>query len=147
MHNHLSEVLREKGSTVYSVGPDHSVKQAVDLMNDKGVGSVLVMEGERVRGIFTERDVLRRVVAVGLSPDDTLVREVMTSDCIVVEPKTTVGETMSVITEKRVRHLPVVDGQKLLGLVSIGDLTRWVVRSQRFELKELYGYITGRYPG
>jgi CBS domain-containing protein len=148
MHdNRLREVLSDKGSTVHRTSPDKTVREAVKTMNEHGIGSLLVMEGEHIVGIFTERDVLRRVVDVGLDPDATPVREVMTRDCIVVGPDATVGETMSVITQQRVRHLPVVERGKLLGMVSIGDLTRWVVRHQRHEISELVDYITGRYPG
>jgi CBS domain-containing protein len=147
MQQRLREVLGDKGSTVHHISPDKTVRQAVQAMNEHGIGSLLVMEGERIVGIFTERDVLRRVVDVGLDPDTTPVSAVMTRDCIVVSPEATVGETMSVITQQRVRHLPVVESGTLLGMVSIGDLTRWVVRHQRHEITDLVDYITGRYPG
>ncbi len=147
MLNHLRQVLAEKGSEVYRVPPETTVLDAVRAMNRHRVGAVLVTDGDRPVGIFTERDVLRRVVDAGRDPATTPVAEVMTRDVVCVSPEITVQEAMAVITEKRCRHLPVMEGERLVGLVSIGDLTRWVTRHQRFHIQDLVNYITGKYPG
>lgn len=147
MHNHLRDVLVDKGHAVVHVPPTATVMEAVNVMNERGIGSVLVTEGERLLGIFTERDVLRRVLAEARDPLTTPVQEVMTRRLVVVHPDHTVEATMALMTEKRCRHLPVIDKDKLAGLISIGDLTRWVTRAQRIEIVELVDFITGRYPG
>jgi CBS domain-containing protein len=115
-------------------------------MNRERIGAVLVHDGERVVGIFTERDVLTRVIDQGRDPAATPVAEVMTSALITVGPATTVAEAMAVVTEKRCRHLPVMEGDRLVGLVSIGDLTRWLTRHQAWHIEDLVRYITGAYP-
>ena len=124
MYGHLKTVLADKGRQVYVVSPNTSVRQAVREMNEKGVGALLVVDHGDPVGIFTERDVLRRVVDPGLNPDATLVRRVMTVEIAVVEPTTTVEQAMSVMTQKRCRHLPVVEDGRVVGMVSIGDLDR-----------------------
>lgn len=143
----LSAVLTSKGHTVYSVAPTASVLEAVRKMNGERIGSLLVRADDDVVGIFTERDVLTRVVDQGRDPVTTTVAEVMTRDLVAVKPSITVEEAMAVVTEKRCRHLPVMDGAQLLGLVSIGDLTRWVSRHQEIHIQDLVNYITGTYPG
>ena len=147
MLNQLRQVLAEKGGTVHSVPPDATVLDAVREMNRLRVGCVVVMEGDRLVGIFTERDVLTRVVDGGRDPASTPVAEVMSREVVCVGPEITVQQAMAVITEKRCRHLPVMEGDRLVGLVSIGDLTRWVTRHQRFHIQDLVNYITGKYPG
>jgi len=146
MHNHLKRILEEKGSTVHSVEPEASVLEAVRRMNQHRVGALLVMDGDRPVGIFTERDVLKRVVDTGKDPGRTRVADVMTTDLVCVRPETTVHEAMAVITERRCRHLPVLDGERLSGLVSIGDLTRWLVKDQHIQIRDLVDFITGKYP-
>jgi CBS domain-containing protein len=142
----LNAVLENKGRTIHRVSPDASVLEAIRAMNEHKIGALLVSVDHQLAGIFTERDVLSRVVDPGRDPNTTRVEEVMTRQLVVVRPSTTVEEAMAVMTEKRCRHLPVVDGGELQGLVSIGDLTRWVNRNQRFQIKELINYITGQYP-
>jgi len=146
MYGHLSSVLADKGRTVYATTPKTTVRQAVREMNEKGVGALLVLDGDRPVGIFTERDVLRRVVDPGLDPLATSVDKVMTKDLIVVEPTTSVEEAMAVMTRSRCRHLPVVEEGRVSGMVSIGDLTRWVSLNQQTEIRYLVDYITGRIP-
>jgi CBS domain-containing protein len=146
MKDPLWMVLEDKGRLIHSVAPDTAVVDAVGTMNSHGVGAVLVMDGDELVGIFTERDVLRRVVTSGLDPAFTPVSKVMTHEVIFVTPTTTVEEAMAVVTEKRCRHLPVQDQGRVAGLISIGDLTRWVTRGQVFELQQLVNYITDRYP-
>ena len=147
MQSNLSAVLKHKGHTVLTVAPDATVINAVRTMNEHGVGSLLVMNGDEVVGIFTERDVLRRVVDSELDPQTTKVAKVMTRELVTVRQKTTVTEAMAVVTEKRCRHLPVIEDGRLLGMVSIGDLTRWVSREQAYHIQDLVNYITGQYPG
>ena len=141
MNETIERVLADKGDTVEAIAPDTSVLRAVERMNQCHIGSLVVCDGERPVGIFTERDVLVRVVARGLDPKRTPVGEVMTRDLIAIRPDVTVTEAMLVITERRCRHLPVVDDRGLRGLISIGDLTRWIVRDQEQTIEDLYEYL------
>ncbi len=147
MQDTLEAVLNHKGSTVLSVDPKDSVMDAVRKMNCEKVGALLVCVEGRMVGIFTERDVLCRVIDPGRDPDATEVSEVMTSEVMTVRSKTSVHEAMAIITEKRCRHLPVIDDGTLRGMVSSGDLTRWVSRSQEGHIQDLMNFITGKYPG
>ena len=146
MKDPLWMLLDEKGRAVHSIAPDTTVVEAVKAMNAHRVGAVLVVEHGEPIGIFTERDVLRRVVTPGLPPASTRVRDVMTDEVIVVNRATTVEEAMAIVTEKRCRHLPVMEDGRVTGIISIGDLTRWVTRGQIFELQQLINYVTDRYP-
>ena len=147
MHGFVSNVLGDKGRQVYAIAPSVTVRQAVGEMNEKGVGALLVVDrDERPIGIFSERDVLRRVVGEGRDPLNTRVADVMTHDLIVVSPSTTVSEAMAVMTQSRCRHLPVMEGGRVTGIVSIGDLTRWASLTQEVEIQHLVDYITGRHP-
>jgi CBS domain-containing protein len=125
------------GRPIHSVGPDASITECVRVMTAGKIGAVLVSEGGRLIGIFTERDALNKVLAGNLDPGHTKVSEVMTKDPYCIDPTTTVGTAMQVITERRFRHLPVVDNGKVLGVVSSGDLTRWLVQDQLGEVQEL----------
>jgi CBS domain-containing protein len=147
METKLSILLQDKGSAVHTVAPDATVLDAVRRMNEAGVGSLLVMNGDELVGIFTERDVLRRVVDSDLDAAATRIAKVMTRDLVTVGPGATVAEAMTVVTEKRCRHLPVCEEGRLLGVVSSGDLTRWATRSQATHIQDLVNYITGKYPG
>ena len=147
MKNPLEAVLASKGPAIHYVVPEAKVIDAVRTMNQERIGAVLVCVSGEMVGIFTERDVLCRVVDQGRDPNATKVVEVMTSQVVAVRPSTLVEEAMAVITEKRIRHLPVVDTDGLLkGLVSSGDLTRWASRNQQIHIKDLVNYITGKYP-
>jgi CBS domain-containing protein len=146
MFGHVSTVIAEKGKQVYVVAPGTTVRAAVRDMNDHGVGALVVAERGVPVGIFSERDVLRRVVDKGLDPETTRVRAVMTRDLIVVRPETRVDEAMELMTRHRVRHLPVVEHGKLDGMISIGDLLRRVTMLQEAEIDHLVDYITGRHP-
>lgn len=115
-------------------------------MNRHRVGSVLVIDGGRLVGIFTERDVLRRVVGAGVDPKTAKVADVMTPGVITISPAATIEETMVLFTEKRCRHLPVVEGGRIVGTISIGDITRWVADANRAEAEHLKNYITGGFP-
>jgi len=146
MSSKLSAVLQDKGSTVQTIDPNTTIRRAVRTMNEHRIGCLLVTSGDQVLGVFTERDVLVRVVDQGKDPETLRVVDVMTTDVVSVPPTITVEEAMTVITEKRCRHLPVMDGQTVLGIVSIGDLTRWTVRNQAFHIQDLVSYITRKYP-
>ena len=142
----LNTVLSSKGHTVHSVSPTASVLEAVRKMNREHIGSLLVCADNDVVGIFTERDVLIRVVDEGRDPRTTSVAEVMSRELVVVKPSMTVEDAMAVVTERRCRHLPVMDGPRLVGLVSIGDLTRWMSRNQEIHIQDLVDFITSKYP-
>jgi CBS domain-containing protein len=142
MNAPITAILDRKGRTVFSVSPTISVADAVAEMNSHRVGSVLVLDGGKLVGIFTERDVLRRVVGAGVDPKRSTVADVMTSGVITISPDATVEETMVLFTEKRCRHLPVVDDGRLVGTISIGDITRWIADSHRAEAEHLKNYIT-----
>jgi CBS domain-containing protein len=135
-------ILEDKGAHVDVVGADAIVADAVAVMNARRTGSVVVVEDDQVVGIFTERDVLVRVVGDARDPRTTRVGEVMTTRLITVEPTVTVREAMALMTDQRCRHLPVIAGNRLLGLVSIGDVTRWLVRDQHRTIVDLTDYIT-----
>ena len=142
MNDPIAKVLEGKGSSVETVSPQTMVLTAVQRMNERKIGALLVTERDRPLGIFTERDVLVRVVAAGLDPKSTPVSEVMTRNPVVVRPDVSVGEAMLVITRRRCRHLPVMDERGLRGLISIGDLTSWVVRNQQRTIEDLHDYMT-----
>lgn len=142
----IKVVLDAKGRDVYTISPEATAAEAVEEMNARGVGALVVARAGRPVGIFTERDVLRRLVGEGRDCRDEKVAELMTETLFVIGEEATVGEAMAIITEKRCRHLPVVDGGRLTGLVSSGDLTKWVTRKQRIHIRDLTGYIAGTYP-
>ena len=146
MNTSISVLLEHKGRATVSVSPLVTVSQAAQEMNRRKVGSVLVMEGGQLLGIFTERDVLWRVVAAGLDPKTTPLSQVMTRNPITVGPETPIQSVMDVFTEKRFRHLSVVDDGRLLGVISIGDVLRWAADVHRQEAEQLKQYITGGYP-
>ena len=140
----VRDLIGRKGTDVISIAPDATVLDAAQLMNERGVGGVLVIgaDGELL-GIFTERDVLRRVVAVGRSPADTPVRDVLTADVVTCVPETSVDECGAIMTNRRIRHLPVVDDHGLHGLVSIGDVLAHRVNEQEATIRYLNSYMFG----
>jgi CBS domain-containing protein len=142
----VSNIIEHKGNQVHSVQPTATVLDAVRFMNQKKIGALLVLHNNKPVGMFTERDVLVRIVDVGRDPQTTLVSDVMTSKLIVIKPSTTIEDAMFIITQKRCRHLPVVEDDKLLGMISIGDLMRWIVREHKIYIDHLLDYISGRYP-
>jgi len=145
MNTRIRDILRRKGEDVYSVGPDATVIDAVNAMNDHHVGSVLVCEGGYPVGVFSERDVLVRVVAADRDPRQTLVRDVMTTRLHTASPDDTLLEVMRLMTDRRCRHVPVMEGEVLVGLVSIGDLTKATQYNLRQEVRDLSTYIGGPY--
>jgi CBS domain-containing protein len=139
--NRLAEILEEKGSDVLEIDADASVLEAVQLMVESNVGSLLVTEDGDVTGIVTERDYLRRVTLEGRT-EDAPVREIMSSPLIVATLETTVDECMALMSDRRIRHVPVVDGETVVGLVSIGDLVKFKSKLQTFQIQFLNDYIT-----
>jgi CBS domain-containing protein len=139
--NRLAEILDEKGGDVLEIDGDSSVLEAVQLMVENNVGSLLVTERGEVAGIVTERDYLRRVTLEGRT-EEASVREIMSSPLVVATAETTVDECMAMMTDRRIRHIPVVDGEKVVGLVSIGDLVTFKSKQQSFEIQFLSDYIT-----
>lgn len=143
----VKRLIEEKGSEVHSVPPGETVWEAVRTMAGRHIGAILVVEGTQLVGIFSERDLLVRVLLTGLDPTATPIKAVMSTDVVYVTPDTPVRETMAIMTERRCRHLPVMDGEVLKGVVSIGDCTRWVSRDQEYTIRHLQDFIHGKYPG
>ena len=139
----VSQILQSKGHDVWFVGPQTTVFDAVKLMSEKGVGALLVMENKKMVGIISERDYARRVILEGKSSRQTPVTDVMTKRVLWVAPERTVEECMALMTDKRVRHLPVVDNTRVVGMVSIGDLVKAIIAEQQIIIDQLQNYITG----
>jgi CBS domain-containing protein len=128
---------------VFSVPPDVTVYRAIELMCEKNIGGLVIVEEEKLVGIFTERDYARKLILKGKSSKDTLIRELMTPNPITVRTDSTVEDCMKIMTDKKIRHLPVVDGDQLVGVISIGDLVRQIIEEQKFIIENLEHYITG----
>jgi CBS domain-containing protein len=147
LHDTLGLLLRDKGSEIWHVSSSAKVYDAIALMADKKIGALLVMDGGRLVGIVSERDYARKVTLRGKTSKETSVREIMSSPVITASPKSTVGECMSTMTDHRIRHIPVVEEGKVVGMLSIGDIVKWIISAQQETISQLHGYITGRYPG
>jgi CBS domain-containing protein len=143
----VESVLDRKGHQVWFIGPDATVFDAIRWMSEKNVGALLVIEAGELLGIVSERDYTRKVILKDRSSKQTKVREIMTTDVIVIPPDTTVETAMRVMTNNRVRHLPVIGDGRVVGVVSIGDLVERLIATQKIVLEQLEGYIIGRYPG
>jgi CBS domain-containing protein len=137
----LKQLLGAKGSQVHFIQPDAKVIEALQLMARKDIGALLVMDGGRVVGIMSERDYARKVILQGKSSQDIAVRDIMTSGVVTVDPSKTIEDCMSLMTQRRIRHLPVCEGEKLVGLVSIGDLVKEVIAEQEQTIRQLESYI------
>jgi CBS domain-containing protein len=137
------DILRYKGSTVHSVRPDDTVLAALGVMAEHDIGAVLVLDGDTIAGILTERDYARKVALVGRASKDSPVRAIMTANVVCVPPSRTVEECMALMTERRCRHLPVVEGGRVVGLVSIGDLVKAMIDEQEATINQLKSYIAG----
>jgi CBS domain-containing protein len=142
----INAVLKVKGTQAWSVAPGATVYEAIQLMSERNVGALLVMEGDRLEGLVSERDYTRKVVLRGRSSKETAVRDIISKPVITVTPDHTVENCMRLMTDKRVRHLPVIDKNRVVGVVSIGDLVNWIISVQSVAIDQLEHYITGQYP-
>jgi len=137
----INEILDAKGRDVYSIGPDELVLDALSLMEEKGLGALVVMQDGGVKGLISERDYARKVALKGRSAAETKVKEVMTEKVVCVTTERTAEEVMALMTERRVRHIPVIDQEQVVGLVSIGDLVKAIISDQKFVIEQLENYI------
>src|SRR2546425_6937231 len=143
----IKEILKRKGRQVWSIAPDQLVYEALELMAEKNCGALLVISEDILVGIFSERDYARKVILKGKGSKETLVRDIMTSSVVSVDPENSVDECMRLMTDRRLRHLPVLENGKVAGLVSIGDLVNWIISAQQESINQLHDYIVGKYPG
>ena len=139
----VRDMLKSKGFTVWSVAPDTTVYDSLKLMAEKNIGAVLVMEANRVMGILSERDYARKIILLGRASVDTPAREIMTDRVICVRPQETAEECMAVMTNKKVRHLPVLEDDQLIGVISIGDVVKAIIPEQEFIIEQLEHYVRG----
>ena len=143
----VASVLTNKNPEIWWIEPTATVYQAVEMMAERRVGALLVMSAERLVGIISERDYARKVILLDRSSHQSQVQQIMTSPVITVSPDNTVDECMRIMTEQRIRHLPVMQGEKVMGVVTIGDLVKWIVTSHEETIEQLHAYISGSYPG
>jgi len=140
----VMQILQEKGDEVWTIGPQVTVFDALKLMAEKEIGALMVVEAGQVVGIFSERDYARKVILKGRSSKDTPVRKIMTERVITVDPATTVEVCMGLMTDRRIRHLPVIENDRLMGVISIGDVVKVIVSEQTYLIEHLENYIAGR---
>ncbi len=143
----LRSILDDKHNPVHYVGPEATAHEAVAKMCENRIGALLVEEDDEPIGIISERDIMTRLVLEHRDPQRTCVREIMTKDVLCIDPDYEPEQVMALMTEKRIRHLPVMEDGKIVGIVSIGDLVRWVSRNQDFEIRVMRDYVAGVYPG
>lgn len=143
----VTTILGEKSASIYTIPVNSTVESAVSEMNRQRIGSLMVKDGSNCVGIFTERDVLTRVVAAARDPKNTPLSDVMTRDYQSIGADTSVEDAMQIMTNQRVRHLPILDGRKLIGMISIGDVTRWLLKVNELEAENLRRYVFSEYPG
>ena len=143
----IDALLNHKSPMIWSVAPDATVFDAIRLMSDRNIGALLVMEGKRLVGMFSERDYTRKVILRGKSSKTTAVREIISAPVISVDPQSTIEECMRLMTEHRIRHLPVLESDRVVGIVSIGDLVNWIISAQGMAISQMEDYISGKYPG
>jgi len=139
----ISTLLHHKTADLWSIAPEATVFEAIKLMAEKNIGSLLVLSGGKLAGVFTERDYSRKIALQGKSSKDTRVREIISSQIVSVTPNHSIEDCMKLMTEHRVRHLPVLDGEKVVGLVSIGDLVNWIISAQNAAIAQMEQYIAG----
>ena len=143
----IESLLNQKAHAVWSVSPDSTVYDAIKMMSDKNIGALPVMDGERLMGLFSERDYTRKVFLRGKRSRETPVAEIMSTDLTIARPQEVVENCLRLMTEKHIRHLPVMDGEKVVGIISIGDLVKYVIASQSAAIAHLENYIHGGYTG
>jgi len=143
----ISAILSQKGTEIFSVAPNATVFEAVGMMDEKNVGALPVMDGEKLVGMISERDYTRKVMLRGKRSRDTKVSEIMSTNLTVTNPQEGVEKCLHLMTDKRIRHLPVLEGEKVVGIISIGDLVKWVISCQSAAIAHLENYISGGYSG
>ena len=142
---YVRQLLKTKGNEIWSIAPQATVYEALQIMSEKDVGALLVVEKENLVGIFSERDYARKVILKERSSKDTTVGELMTREVLYIEPQSTVEDCMALMTAKRVRHLPVLENERLIGIVTIGDVVKQIISDQEFTIQQLERYIKGEY--
>jgi len=146
IYDTIRDILKKKGHEVWSITPESTVYRAIEVMADKHVGALVVIDGDKVVGIISERDYARKVILSRRSSKETRVEEIMVSPVIFVEPNHAVDECMRIMTNNHIRHLPVIQQEKVIGIVSIGDLVNWIISAQDHTIRLLENYVTGKYP-
>jgi CBS domain-containing protein len=138
----VSNIFQNKSTTIYSVSPDTSVLDALQIMMDKNISALLVMEGAELKGIFTERDYARKIILQGKSSKETKIKDVMTAKLKVINLNSSIDHCMQIMTDKHIRHLPIIDNGKVAGMISIGDLVKFVIEDQKQTIEQLQNYIS-----
>ena len=146
IHGTAHHILGGKTGPVWTTTPQATVFEALKIMGEKNIGALVVLDGDRVAGVLSERDYSRKIVLQGRTSRDTLVGDILTK-AVTIAPDETISKCFQLMTTHRIRHLPVLDGQTLVGLISMGDLVKWVMESQQQTIQQLQGYISGSYPG
>ena len=143
----IDAILNQKSREIFTIPPDAAVFEAIEMMDNKNVGALLVMDGKKLVGMFSERDYTRKIVLRGKRSRETKVAEIMSTNLTVTHPREPVEKCLRLMTDKRIRHLPVLDGDKVVGVISIGDLVKWVISCQSAAIAHLENYISGGYTG
>jgi len=143
----VKDILRHKGSNVYSISPDDTVFNAISKMADLNIGALVVLDGTRLAGIISERDYRNKVILKGRTSKTTAIKEIMVDKVYTVTPKNNINTCMQIMTNKKIRHLPVVENEQVIGMISIGDVVKEIIDKQKVEIDSLRGYISGGYPG
>ncbi len=147
LHDTVKSVLNRKGHALWSISPEASVFDAISSMSEKHIGALVVLSAGQLVGVITERDYARKVILMGRQSRETRVREIMSAPVLYVTPDQTIGECMHLMTSRQIRHLPVLDADRVTGIVSIGDLVNWIITAQDDTIRHLHNYIAGSYPG
>ncbi len=143
----IRQILNGKGQQVWTISPEATVFEAIEKMAEKNIGALVVLDATKVLGIVSERDYTRKVILKGKSSKETQVREIMTNPVLTAGPDETVDACLRMMTQNRIRHLPILENDQLTGIISIGDLVNWIISAQRVAINQLQDYISGRYPG